>query len=700
MTRFIVYLFETGLCLSLLYLAYWLFLRKETYFGFNRLFLTGSIVLALSVPLIHLNFIIPQGSSLKDPALGIIKFRNYYEELILMSNADFGAEPGKQYGMYDRSTDVESSGMDEAFTGGEGNGLYPASTEIIEPFQEEPGAGFRISVAAIIIIIYITGVIYFFIRFIYLVIRLFLLAKRHGVTRQKGFRMVEISEEISPFSFFRFLFINNKSFNESEFQNVLEHEKAHIRQKHSLDHLFAHGIAVFQWFNPFAWQIRNALKTTHEYIADRQVLQRGFEPFDYQSLLLKQVIGYHSVELVNNFNLKPIKKRIAMMTKTRSGVPAKLKAMLVIPFAIIVFLLSADFTLKGTGGKLLDQGAMTGLWERYKGIPGGEVHNAMGLLYISEDKFSYLEGIGEVREYFWRLDGENLILSTRKDAPGIDLKIKYEGEDLTIWWNDSRYHTYRKTSAGNTLERALSKMEVKIQPPEISQYRIMDRKLVYYIGLGYGEDGNVGLLFNGQQVELDDLPGKIKEFRSDFSKLDLPKLTAMFLVDKDVPMSEVVRVKEVLRKINALKIADAGYPHGSVHTISPLLYHIVALPRLLPPMDAKIMEKEEVEKQGIKLFVIDLSARNTTPADIDKGLEQFIRENDGGKYVFSLEYDGDIPYGQYIETVDMVFKVVYRFRRELAMRRFQVPYDQLGDELQKDIRRAYPMMLSEAWSGK
>ena len=58
-------------------------------------------------------------------------------------------------------------------------------------------------------------------------------------------------------------------------QNVLEHEKAHIMQRHSLDHLFAHGLAVFQWFNPFAWQIRKALKTTHEYIADRQVIEQG-----------------------------------------------------------------------------------------------------------------------------------------------------------------------------------------------------------------------------------------------------------------------------------------------------------------------------------------------------------------------------------------------------------------------------------------
>ncbi len=92
MTRFVIYLFETGLCLSLLYLAYWLFLRKETYFNFNRFFLVGSIILALTLPLVHLNFMIRQESSMEESASNILKFRNYYQELIGTIDADYGSE--------------------------------------------------------------------------------------------------------------------------------------------------------------------------------------------------------------------------------------------------------------------------------------------------------------------------------------------------------------------------------------------------------------------------------------------------------------------------------------------------------------------------------------------------------------------------------------------------------------------------------
>ncbi len=110
MVRFMIYLLETGICLSLLYLAYWLFLRNETYFNFNRLFLVGSIVLALAVPVLHLSIKIQLGSSLESPARGVLKFRQSYGELIRYIDADFGTEPGSRHSAGGSSS---GGGMDE-----------------------------------------------------------------------------------------------------------------------------------------------------------------------------------------------------------------------------------------------------------------------------------------------------------------------------------------------------------------------------------------------------------------------------------------------------------------------------------------------------------------------------------------------------------------------------------------------------------
>ena len=642
MVRFIIYLLETGICLSLLYLAWWLFLRKETYFKFNRIFLVGSIALALLVPVLHLSLSIPPGSTLENPARGVVKFRSSYEVLIGMLDADFGAEP--------RSVHSVSGEGQAGEVFGEG-GTIPAEQNhgaTLNKDTDPSRSGSRLSginngLSNILLIIYIGGVAYFFARFVYLAVRLYLLAKRNRVSRQGGFRMVEIEEDISPFSFFRFLFINHRSFNESELPQVLEHEKAHIRQKHSMDHLFAHGLAVFQWFNPFAWQMRKALKTTHEYIADQQVIDRGIERLDYQALLLKQVIGYHSVELVNNFNLKPIKQRIAMMNKNRSGMPAKLKATLVAPFAILVFFLFADFTLKGSDSELPDP--------------------------LNE-------------------------LSGREGAAGTKIRYELKGTELSLWWNDSQLSRYNKSSSKNTLDQILTEQKLQIELPYISQYRLMENEdLLYRICMGKKEDGTTAFTFNGSPFKLKELTGRVEKEQGKLSKLDQNSINALFLVDRGVPMEQVAQVRQVLRKMGALHFAEGGYPHGDIE-LSPLLYHAVALPRLLPPLNAKILDKKEMEKAGGKVITIDLAARNTTPRDVDQNLQQFIRENQG-KYVISLEYDGAVPYGQYVESVDMVTMVVYRFRKEQALEKYSAPYDKLGDDLQREIRKIYPMALSE-----
>ncbi len=161
MTRFVIYLFETGLCLSLLYLAYWLFLRKETYFNFNRLFLVCSIILSLTLPLVHLNFMIRQESSMEESAAGILKFRNYYQELIGMIDADYGSEPGVRH-----SSEVQG-GADGAFEGMEGLGeesvLRIESED--EPVATRDARSRWHFPALVLLLVYLAGVAWFLVRF-------------------------------------------------------------------------------------------------------------------------------------------------------------------------------------------------------------------------------------------------------------------------------------------------------------------------------------------------------------------------------------------------------------------------------------------------------------------------------------------------------------------------------------------------------
>ena len=51
----IVFIYESGICLAILFAMYWLFLRRETYFRFNRYYLLSTIIIAFMLPLGNLS---------------------------------------------------------------------------------------------------------------------------------------------------------------------------------------------------------------------------------------------------------------------------------------------------------------------------------------------------------------------------------------------------------------------------------------------------------------------------------------------------------------------------------------------------------------------------------------------------------------------------------------------------------------------
>ncbi|MFT7034837.1 MAG: hypothetical protein ACJA2S_003355 [Cyclobacteriaceae bacterium] len=85
-----------------------------------------------------------------------------------------------------------------------------------------------------------------------------------------------------------------------------------------------------------AWKLIKSLKTTHEYIADKKIINAGYSLVEYQSLLLRQLISNNSFGLVHNFNLSFIKKRITMMKIKESGWTGKVKVAMAVASAIII----------------------------------------------------------------------------------------------------------------------------------------------------------------------------------------------------------------------------------------------------------------------------------------------------------------------------------------------------------------------------
>ncbi|QEC42634.1 M56 family metallopeptidase [Pseudobacter ginsenosidimutans] len=150
-------------------------------------------------------------------------------------------------------------------------------------------------------------------------------------------RLYHVDKRILPFSFGRSIYLNKHLHTEAELREILRHEFIHVKQRHSLDMMWGELLCIINWYNPFAWLLRNAIRQNLEFIADHQVLANGIDRKQYQYMLLK-VTGMSSFSVANNFNLSSLKKRIVMMNKKTSASVHLLRFVLIVPVLAVLLL--------------------------------------------------------------------------------------------------------------------------------------------------------------------------------------------------------------------------------------------------------------------------------------------------------------------------------------------------------------------------
>ena len=123
---------------------------------------------------------------------------------------------------------------------------------------------------------------------------------------------------------------------------VIDHEKAHVTLRHSIDVLITDIIAALQWFNPAIWMLRIDLRAVHEYEADDAVLRSGTDLRSYQYLLISKAAAMNGYTIANNFNHSILKNRIFMMEKVTSTRRSLLRALYLLPLVCISLALNAQ----------------------------------------------------------------------------------------------------------------------------------------------------------------------------------------------------------------------------------------------------------------------------------------------------------------------------------------------------------------------
>ena len=296
MDALLIYLLKSSGLLAMFYLAYILFMQKETFFTSNRWFLVSGLLTSAVLPLFFITkiiFVEPKPITTFNPV----------------------------------NTNLKSP--IQAFT----------PTETIDWMQ----IGW---------IVY--GVIGLFLVFRILthLLSLFQFLNKKQVVLNKPFALVDVKEEINPFSFFKYIVFNSNKYSETELNTILNHEKVHSREKHSIDVLLAKLFCAVFWFNPFVWLYKKAILQNLEFIADQKAIQNIEDKKVYQLTLLKVVTDQHCFPITNNFYQSLIKKRIVMLNKNQSKKVNSWKYFLIIPALVgFVFLFQIKVQAQEKGNK-------------------------------------------------------------------------------------------------------------------------------------------------------------------------------------------------------------------------------------------------------------------------------------------------------------------------------------------------------------
>ncbi len=678
MAKFILYLIESGLCLSLLYLVYFLFLKKETYFNFNRIYLLGIMITALVIPLLHVTIVVSSFENIEEPFQDVGRLRSYYSDLVTMYEED---------DFRNKYIDYEAMVFEEDDYSYANNHSLISETVIADEIKSESKSNIsflhKINFIKIFISIYLIGVFIFFVRLIVLLVYLARVVKQNPGEKHEKYKLVLMKKEVPPFSFFRYIFVTKQATQLNEYEQVLAHERIHVEQMHSLDLIIAHAITVFQWFNPLVWLLQKAIKTTHEYIADSKVVNQGFELFDYQSLLLSQLVSIQSVELVNNFNLISIKKRIEMMTKNKSRFTAKLKALIVIPMVLIAFFLFAHMTVKSpvlnfTNFNTIKISNLDGIWENQDSKDYGT------FIKFHDNVLSVLESTKEVvvAELLITLKDKEIIINSFSRTK-VTLKYQLSNDQLKIWWNDSKASTYNKTNFANTFEALTPNKHKGINLPTTSHTKLLEKSHYVY---------NIYVHENKYYVEdvectLASLESTIRQRVAKFNKLDKPFITARLVVDKNTTMKPLYELRQVLRKLRLYKIAYATFPSEYA---SALHYHATGIGQILPPTVED--GAEEVEREEVKDILIVIEPTRDVNA-LSVKFESFVQNHP--KYLAAFDWNNNTTYDEYIAITNMTYAVIYKLRDAYSVQKYSMKYTDLPKAMQKEVRKKYPLSISQ-----
>ncbi|MEM9933097.1 MAG: M56 family metallopeptidase, partial [Bacteroidota bacterium] len=189
---------------------------------------------------------------------------------------------------------------------------------IVEITSVSVGPGKDWTVSEYALLIYLTGVLVYAGRMFTNFFKLNGLRKEYTLQQSNPFYQLFLTGgDIPTSSFMRNIYWDETAdLTPEEEAQVMAHEMAHIKFKHSWDIILIEVMKVVLWFHPLVYRVDKELKLVHEFQADEAAFRRT-SPAAYARLILKKAYSA-TLSLGHAFFETPAVSRIKMLGKNSS----------------------------------------------------------------------------------------------------------------------------------------------------------------------------------------------------------------------------------------------------------------------------------------------------------------------------------------------------------------------------------------------
>lgn len=292
-TTLFAYFLKVNLALAVLYICYTLLFRNDTFFRLRRCILLTIYLIAFLFPLLDI-------SSWLSSRESVAEMVNLYSTILPQA-------------------------------------IVPTANNVALPSE----TNWPVIIKSCLLLLYLAGTTLLLLRCLIELATVIRTRFTNPTWKISGTTVHLLPAAEEPYSFFGWIFIAPEEYNRQTLEEILVHEKTHVRQLHSIDVVLAELVCILCWINPFVWLLKKEISSNHEYLADEEVMLAGYNKKEYQYHLIGLEHPDMAIaKLYNNFSVLPLKRRITMLNKKRTGSVGKVKYLTLLPLAAGLLLLN------------------------------------------------------------------------------------------------------------------------------------------------------------------------------------------------------------------------------------------------------------------------------------------------------------------------------------------------------------------------